>query len=292
MQHLFIVNPTAGKGKALKIIPEIQNIFKNAGGEYIIKVTERPGHATEIARQYSSAGAYRIYSIGGDGTLNEVLNGMAESNCSLGIIPAGSGNDFIRSIYPYKIEKDIVSKVINGTESCVDVGRVNGRYFLNISSVGIDAEITYNAREFKKVPFFSGHFAYLFSIFATVFKYKSKSTEIRIDCDQKVQNTLLFAVANGKYYGGGMKVAPGAIVDDGVFEICNVKDVSKVRILRLFPKLIDGTHDTIKEVSFHKGKNIFLSCEEDFTLNVDGELFRTRKAAFEIIPKGIKVIIP
>jgi diacylglycerol kinase (ATP) len=292
MKHLFIVNPTAGKGKALKRISEIKDVMKKNEEDYIIEVTERPGHAVEIANKYSKSGVFRVYSVGGDGTLNEVLNGMAESGCSLGVIPAGSGNDFIRSIYCFENEKDIVKKVINGNEEYVDLGKVNGRYFLNISSAGIDAEVTYNARELKRLPLISGHMAYLFSIFTTVFKYKSRYMELKIDNKHIRDNTLLFAVANGIYYGGGMKIAPDARLNDGIFEICHVQNVSKGKILRLFPKLIKGEHNTIKEVSFHKGKNITLNCDEEFTLNIDGELLRTQEASFGIIPKGIKIIVP
>lgn len=292
MKHLFIVNPAAGKGKALKRIPEIEAVFKDFEGEYIVEITEKPGHATEIAKFYSHKGDYRIYSIGGDGTLNEVLNGMVESNCSLGVIPSGSGNDFIRSIYNLSSYNDIVKKIVYGSEEYVDLGRVNEQYFLNISSVGIDAEIAYNAKEFKKLPFINGHMAYLFSIFTTVFKYKSKQIDFKIDSKNLSENTLLLAIANGTYYGGGMKIAPKANLGDGIFEVCHVQEVSKGKILRLFPKVIKGEHDTIQEVSFHQGKNISLSCSEEFTMNIDGELFRAKEANFEIIPKGIKIIIP
>ena len=107
MKHLFIINPFAGKGKTLKYIEQINNAFKKIKDEYFIEITKYPMHASLIAKEYSSKGDFRIYSVGGDGTLNEVLNGMAESNSSLAIIPGGSGNDFIRSIYKKNHMKDI-----------------------------------------------------------------------------------------------------------------------------------------------------------------------------------------
>lgn len=292
MKHLFIVNPSAGKGKALKRIPEIENIFKKVNEEYIIEVTKKPGHATEIARNYSNKDVYRIYAIGGDGTLNEVLNGMAESNCSLGVIPSGSGNDFVRSIAGVDTRDNIVCRMVHGKEQYVDLGRIGRRYFLNISSIGIDAEIAYNAREFKRLPFISGHMAYLLSIFTTVFKYNSKQIEFQIDDKRIKEDTLLIAVANGIYYGGGMKIAPKADLYDGIFDVCHVRKVSKGKILRLFPKVIKGEHDIIDEVSFYKGRNITITCKEEFTINIDGELSRVKKVDFEVIPRGMKIIVP
>jgi diacylglycerol kinase (ATP) len=292
MRHIFIINPEAGKGRTLACMPEIQRLFAQSGEEYMIEITKGPGHATELARKYSAEGECRIYSIGGDGTLNEVLNGMVGSDCSLGIIPGGSGNDFIRSIYDYQKVENIIERTLQGTDRYVDLGKVNGRYFINIASVGIDAEVVYNAREIKKTPFISGHMAYILGIFTTVFKYKSRNMQIQVDDKLMNKSTLLIAVANGIYYGGGMMVAPEAQLEDGFFDICHISEVSRAKILRLFPTLTRGEHGEIEQVSFLRGKKVALNCEWEFSLNIDGEILRTKKAEFEIIPKGVKIIIP
>lgn len=292
MKHLFIINPAAGKGRALKFIPEIEELFKDSGDEYIIKITERPRHAIEIVRSYTEQDQYRVYAIGGDGTLNEVLNGMAGTTSILGVIPGGSGNDFIRSIGTKGGKEDILRRTVYGKTQEIDLARVMNRYFINIASAGIDAEIGYNAAIFKKIPFLPGHLSYLLSIFITVFRYKSKKMRIIMDDREINTETLLIAAGNGRFYGGGMMITPGAELSDGQFDICHVTKMSKAKILLLFPRVIKGKHENIKEVSFNRCNKLSIYMEEDTVLNIDGELTKVKKAEFEIIPKGIKVIIP
>lgn len=295
MKHLFILNPAAGKGKTLRLIPEIEKIFEKRNDEYVIEITKGEGHAVQIAKDYSSKEDYRIYSVGGDGTLNEVLNGMIGTSSSLAVIPSGSGNDFIKSICNYS-KKENLSKLlcdtINGREKIIDIGRVNERFFLNISSIGFDAEVAYSAVKLKKIPFITGSIAYILGIFITLLKYKSYDLEIFIDDKHFKFNSLMAVIANGKYYGGGIFVAPEAEIDDGLFDICLIERVSRLKILALFPKVINGTHAEIKEVSFHRGRIVKIISEKDITFNIDGEIMRDKKAEFEIIRNAIKIIIP
>lgn len=292
MKHLFIVNPKAGKGKAIQLIPEIKNAFKNSSEEFIIELTEKEGHATELVKNYVNKENYRVYAVGGDGTLNEVLNGMANTESCLGVIPSGSGNDFIKSICKEKLSKDIVKSTINGKLKMIDLAKVDDRYFINISSVGIDAEVVDNAKALKKYPFISGKLAYILSAIITIFKYKYKSMELIIDDKKLTLKNTLIAFANGKYYGGGMKVAPEADVEDGFFDICAISKLSRIKMLALFPKLIKGVHSQVKEVSFYKGKKVIMSSEQEIIINVDGEIIKSRRVIFEIIPKKINFIVP
>jgi diacylglycerol kinase (ATP) len=291
MKHLFIVNPAAGKGKGSKYIDEIKDFFKSRNDEYIIETTEFPGHATDIAKRYSGITDLTVYSVGGDGTLNEVLNGIDINSNSLAIIPAGSGNDFFKSISGIS-EKNILRRTIKGNLQYFDLGRVNGIFFLNISSVGIDAEVAQNADRFKKVPYIPGLFAYIMGIFFTVFKFRSSNLKINIEGEEFFRRTLLLAVANGKYYGGGMKLAPAADPQDGYFDIYHVDNLSPLKILLLFPKLIKGTHENLKEVSYFKGKEVEIISDNEVSLNIDGEILKALKFNFEIIPKALKIIIP
>ncbi|MCM0646958.1 diacylglycerol kinase family lipid kinase [Clostridium swellfunianum] len=295
MKHLFIINPAAGKGKNLKLIPIIEEIFKNKEDKYFIEITKCAGHATEIAKSYSQKGDYRIYSVGGDGTLNEVLNGMVNSSSSLAVIPCGTGNDFIKSIYNfsknYKIE-DLLMKIINGKEKFIDLCTFNYRYFINIASVGFDAEVAYNAIKVKKFPCVGGMLAYIIGIIITVFKYNSYKLKINIDEKVLELDGLLAAIANGRYYGGGIFVAPKARIDDGLFSICAIEKVSRLKILALFPKVIKGTHEDIKEVSFYQGSKVRIESDKPVAFNIDGEITKGKIAEFKIIKNGIKIIYP
>lgn len=295
MNHLFIINPAAGKGKNLKFIPIIEKIFKDKEEKCIIEVTKGIGHATEIAKRYTEKEAFRIYSVGGDGTLNEVLNGMVNSLSSLAVIPSGSGNDFIKSIYNFskqdKIE-DIILMMVNGKEKYIDLCEVNDRYFINIASVGFDAEVAYNSIRLKKLPFIGGKLAYILGIVLTVFNYKSYKLSISIDGKIINFDALLVAIANGRYYGGGVNVAPKAEINDGLFNICAIEKVGRFKILTLFPKVIKGTHAEIKEVSFYSGSKVKIESEEDIAFNIDGEITKGKEAEFKIIKDGIKIIYP
>lgn len=292
MKHLFIVNPKAGKGKSLNIISQIKEAFKDINEEYIIEITKWPGHATELVRNYVSKEDYRVYSVGGDGTLNEVLNGMVNSESCIGVIPSGSGNDFIRNICGNKLPDNIIKSTINGKVKMLDLGKIDDRYFINISSVGIDAEVVNNAKNLKAIPLISGKIAYILSAVITIFKYKYKNIQLEIDGKGVTLRSTLLAVANGKYYGGGMKVAPFADLQDGLLDICVINSLSRVKMLLLFPKLIKGKHDEIKEVSFLKGRKVQIDANEEVYISIDGEIIRKKKFNLEIIPKGIKFIIP
>lgn len=295
MKHLFIINPVAGKGKGLRLITEIKKIFMERKDECIIEITKGQGHAAEIAKNYSSKENYRIYSVGGDGTLNEVLNGMVGSSSSLAVIPSGSGNDFIKSIYNHSKKENLnqlLRKTIDGREKSIDIGRINERFFLNISSIGFDAEVAYSSIKLKKLPLITGSLAYILGIFITLLKYKSYDLEISIDDKCLSLNSLMTVVANGKYYGGGIFVAPDAEIDDGCFDVCLIERVNRLKILALFPKVIKGTHADIKEVSFHRGRLIKITSEKNIAFNIDGEIIRDKRAEFEIIRNGIKIVIP
>jgi len=294
MKHLFIVNPAAGKGRAVEQIPEIERVCEKYGLEYEIVKTESPGHATQIAASHQdSEEPLRIYSVGGDGTLNEVLNGVAGSKNSLAAIPCGSGNDFIRSIVGPRIPENITEATILGTEQAIDYMKANHSCSINISSLGFDAEVVYQTRLFKKFPFISGEFAYVLGILAAVIACKNHRMEVLVDGTTVFSGkTLLVAVGNGKYYGGGMLALPDAIIDDGLLAVCHVQKASRLKILRLFPRYMKGLHGTLKEVSFHTGRKVEIIADRLIPMNIDGELFLAEGAVFEIIPKGISFVFP
>lgn len=291
MRHLFIINPAAGKGKALRYRHAIEKYFEERGEDVRIALTEEPGHATCIARDFAREGSGRIYAVGGDGTLNEVLNGMAGTGCSLAVLPAGSGNDFFRNLEA-ETDETLLARTIEGREEPVSLGEVEGRYFLNVASAGIDAAIAHNADRYKKLPLVGGTAAYVAGIFHTVFFYRSFPAVVRIDGESFSRKTLLLAVANGRCYGGGMKIAPGADIRSGEFEVYHVDEAGPFRILHLFPRLMAGTHESIREVSHAKGGQISIEAERAFPLNIDGEIRHVRKAEFRIIPEGVRLVVP
>jgi len=291
-KQVFIINPVAGKGRGLKLIPLINSIFKDNKDEYVIEVTNKPGHAELLAASYARMGSCRIYSVGGDGTLNEVMNGMAGTDCELAIIPCGTGNDFIRSIVDKWSLEDILVKTINGSPKTLDFARVNSRYFINIASVGFDAEVVFNTQKFKNIPGVSGSLAYILGIIYTVFNYFGDNLRISIDGKKIEKKLLLATVANGRFYGGGMQPAPQADMCDGLLDISLIIPLNILKILAFFPRMIKGTHVSMKEVSLFTGRKVEIESDRNISINADGEIFKGKKVTFEIQKAGISVVIP
>lgn len=293
MKHIFIINPIAGKGKAITFKDKIHELFKDSDEPYEIIVTEECGQAINKVRDIVEKEDCRIYSIGGDGTLNEVLNGMVGSNSSLAIIPAGSGNDFARILYGNLNDDDILEKLINGEEKVIDVAKVNDRYFLNIASVGFDACVVSNAREYKKYKFVTGPMAYGISLIKTLFTFKHMNLEFEIDNEHINSDMYLIAVANGKCYGGGIKIAPNAKIDDGLLDIYAIKKPKLYRLVRFLPKVISGKDvSDIEEITYKKLKNMRIKSEKEISVNIDGEILALKDINFEIVNDAIKVVTP
>jgi YegS/Rv2252/BmrU family lipid kinase len=296
LKHIFIINPVAGKGKTYKLIPEIKEYFDNnsaaSSDGFIIEMTKYPGHATELASAYSRTGNHRIYSVGGDGTLNEVLNGMAGSECSLASIPAGTGNDFIKTFSTVKSLKNIIARMVEGTEKLIDIASANGKLYANISSIGFDAQVVYNTMKYKTLPLITGEMAYTLGTLSAIKNSASKALHIDIDGECMQKQALLLAVGNGRFYGGGKMALPEADPADGLLDICLVDKVSRIKILALFPKYIKGEHGSLEMVHFYKCRKVVVHSEEPIVMNIDGEISVVNKAEFEIIPKGLRFVIP
>lgn len=293
MKHVFIVNPIAGKGKALKVIPDIKEYFKDKPNEsYEILVTEKKGHATELARKATSSGCGRIYSVGGDGTLNEVLNGMIHSSYSLGIIPKGSGNDFIKTFWPDANPDISIGQIIEGTPKTIDCAKANDTYFINVASVGFDAEVADNTKLFKKIPLMKGSLAYILSLFYTLARLKPYTIKYEMNEQQGCSDYMLIAICNGRYYGGGFIPAPKADLNDGILDICQVQYLKRRVVFKCFPKLRDGTHGTLDAVTMDRTGKIHLQSEQELCLNLDGEISKTKDLLIEVCPASLQVLIP
>lgn len=291
-KHLFIINPSAGKGHALEYIPEIHRLFKNSNDEYIIKITEYPGHATKLVKSYIYNEDIFVYSLGGDGTLNEIANAIVNTNSVLGTIPCGTGNDFIRSLISSKNYEDILSKTVNGEIRTIDTAKANDRYFINISSVGFDSEVVSNARLFKKKKFIPSSLSYIISLFYTPFKFKSIPMKIDIDGHIIEEDNLLLAICNGSQYGGGIPISPHSSIYDGKLDVCMVKNCKLTRLLSVLPKALNGNHTNVEEVNFFSGKSINIQSPVNFTLQSDGELFTCSEVSFTLHPKSLRILYP
>lgn len=295
LHHVFIINPIAGKGRAVQMIEEIKSRFKDFIQSFEIAVTESPGHATEIARKAALAGeVVRIYSVGGDGTLNEIVNGISGfPNVELGIIPCGSGNDVARYLYPVTDPIKLIKVLPVATSKTIDLGKLNGNYFFNIASIGFDAEVVRNSRYFKRFPLISGSMSYILGVLVTLINCKKYKLKITLDNTTPIEKEFLLTIfANGSYYGGGMLAAPSAKMDDGIFDFYLVESLPRRRILRFFPLFQKGRHENMEEVSVSRGTRATVESAAPFPVNIDGEISLETHVSIELFPKHIKVLIP
>lgn len=267
---LFIINPVAGGGKAEALIPLVKETMDKYKKEYDIKLTTKPKEAIEIAEE--SVETYEItVAVGGDGTVNEVARGLInKGKGTLGIVPGGTGNDMAKSLGISIDPVDALETLCKGLKKDIDIGHVNSSNFLNIASVGFDAEVVINNVNLKKV--IKSGISYAISVFYTLLSFKRKKVRITIDNNIIEEKIILLAVGNGKYYGGGMKILPMAKLDDEYLDICIVSNVSKLKLLFLFPTIFKGNHIKYKKyVKMYKGKTIKVETKDKIYLNIDGE---------------------
>lgn len=292
MKALFIVNPVAGKGKSLEFIKSFEPVIRQKI-DYVIEVTTEKGEATEIVRRYTAKEDYIVFAVGGDGTVNEVLNGLVGTSSQLAIIPTGSGNDFVRSIYGKYALSDLLPELLDGINEKIDILQIDEKYFLNIASVGLDADVVYNASYYKKKKFIKGDMAYLISLIKTIFGSKRTKAQIKLDgkevCREKI---LLLTMANGEFYGGGIHMMPQAVVNDGIADICLVRDIKLTKILFGLPKLFKAKHGDIDEVEMYRATEVEIEAPEGCRLNIDGEISSAHKVKMHMVPKGISMRLP
>ncbi|HLR34341.1 MAG TPA: diacylglycerol kinase family protein [Tissierellales bacterium] len=289
---LFIVNPIAGGGRAKDYIPIIKEVMKENNKDYNIVNTKAPKEAIALTVEGVKSGYTVIVAVGGDGTINEVAEGliMSKSNSLLAVIPGGTGNDSARTLNVPRNPYEALNLLVKGESKEIDIAFVNDRIFLNIASVGLDSEIVKNAETIKKRV--KGKVAYLISVFRTLFIYRNKKVKVQIDDKSLDEDIILLAVANGKYYGGGLKICPDALMGDGYFHVCIVKKIPKLKIFFLFPTMFKGLHTKFeKYVKIHKAKRIKIMTDEDAYLNIDGEIYDiSKETMFTIGDRRLQIV--
>jgi len=288
--YFFIVNPAAGGGRKMEAINEIETFFQDRNLDFEMVLTKAPRHATELTKKAANDGYKIVVAVGGDGTVNEVVNGLVGTNSTLGIIPIGSGNDFSRAIgLARNIKKDLKILLAKKTRE-IDLGFVNNRYFVDGLGIGFDAEASMKVRKFLK--YLNGFLAYLASVLRTLVTYQFPQVKITLDNSQVIKmGILLMAVMNGPRYGAGFYVAPSAKIDDGLFTICLIEKCGRFYALRQIPKVLKGTHVKLPIVKIITSKQVKIESESILPAHVDGEILPPQqKFEAKIVPKCLKVI--
>lgn len=292
----FIVNRVSGNGKGHRVWKHVERLLLEKQMNYHVAFTERPRHATEIAKELAKQeNVSAVIVIGGDGTLHEVANGLAGSDIPLGSIPAGSGNDFARGLQIPKQSKQALEKVLSGKKRKIDIVRINDEMFINVAGVGFDgqvAQVTNQAKYKKWLNFLGlGNLCYVFSFFKVLFRYQP--TEVRLVIDEREQtfsDVWLVAVANVPFYGGGMMICPHAQSDDGLFDVCIVHGISRWKMVALLPHVFRGTHIYDPAVTTLTGQLLKIMSSEPMTAHGDGEILGQTPLELTIKQEGLYII--
>lgn len=298
MKHIFIVNPTAGKGKAAKrIIPEVEAYFAaHPQYEWEIYVTKERLDGMRYVESVASKGEpVRFYACGGDGTLYEVVNGAYKyPNVEVASIPLGSGNDFARILGDREKLINLDAQV-NGKTRRFDLIQAGGRVAINQCSMGLDAEVCAKQAAFKKMPGVGGEFAYTLALFYCLFRRVNSSRfKVILDDEKVIEGTMLFSLcANARWYGGGYKGAPKAIPDDGLLDFIIVeKTCNTLKLAGLVGKYKRGEHLSWDFTHFLRGKKMQIISQNPAAVNVDGECEYVTDFTFRILESAISFVVP
>lgn len=297
MKHIFIVNPAAGKKDATDYVTE--KVLESGIENYQIYRTKNAGDATKYIKNYLSEneGDVRFYSCGGDGTLNEVVNGAAGyDNASVTIFPCGSGNDFLKY---YGTAEDFcdIKALSKGVNHKVDLLKVCGKYAINAVHFGLDTHVLKTMLKVKRYFLLGGKNAYTTGVISAFIK--GMKTKCHIECDDEViaeDKILLCTLCNGKFVGGGYKCAPRSLDDDGLLELCAVRPVPRLLFLTLMGTYKKGGHLDDKRfapyLKYRETKRVEITGDKNFFLSIDGELEYTEKCTVEVEKGALNFAVP
>lgn len=301
MRIKVILNPTSDKGRAVERKAQIERIGKQYGSLEVV-MTERPNHATDLARQAADQGYDLVVAAGGDGTIHEMVNGLVfgdRSDVTIGVIPVGSGNDFAFGV---GIQGDIetaVSRLFTGQPRTIDLARIEdnkGRYAIvdNGIGIGFDATISIESRNITRLHGFP---MYILATLRTIaFYYHTPQCEIRFDDERVTQKLLLLAIGVGPRAGGGFHITPDARMDDKLLDSCLISPVGRFTMLSMLLKVMKGTHVHHSAVTMRKNQRLVLKADTPLPIHTDGEIFAyphddVREVAITSLPQAIRVMV-
>ena len=300
MKHLFILNRNAGtKDSTDELESKIKALRRD---DTVIEYTKCAGDTENIARRYAEMGEpLRVYACGGDGTANEALHGIiGHENVALGVVPVGTGNDYVRSLAVDTEDFLDIEKMINGTTVTVDILKCGDRYALNVISAGYDCEVADRAQKNKRLPLMSGPAAYKIAIVQCLIS-KRKHAFVpyadgeRIRLPEGYDTQMLCVAAKGKYYGGGIMATPRAVLDDGLIDFMSIPTVALSKFATLLGPFTRGEHIDNPKAPFivhNKCRELKLDNGGDLKIGIDGEMYVMKDPVITVVPKAINVIVP
>jgi diacylglycerol kinase (ATP) len=293
---LVIVNPTAGGGRAERIVGWLRERLQSRP-EARLEITERAGDAERWAADAAGDGHDRVVAVGGDGTIQEVVNGLVNGAqaATLGIVPVGSGNDLARSLGLPRNPHDCWGLAIGGEERHVDLVRATHaaggeRWFSSAGGIGFDAQVA--AAMASRAGWRRRRVGYLLTTLSELRRFSNRRVELTLDGTSETRQVLFVAIANGEYYGGGMRICPGASVDDGMLDLCIVGDISRLAALRELPNLYRGTHIGHPAVEMASARSVVVDGDRSTRVHLDGEPFGRLPVEIQVHARRLTIAAP
>ncbi|MFZ1879015.1 MAG: diacylglycerol kinase family protein [Gaiellaceae bacterium] len=296
---VFLVNPASGNGATGKRWPELAHRANMLGLTGETFFSERPGHLIELARDAVDGGATLVIAVGGDGTLNEVVNGIAGRDIELATIPLGTGMDFGRTYGIPKKFDAAVRVALDGATRTIDAGRVRyrtwdgedaERWFANVGSVGMSGAVAQRANGMSKA--LGGKATFFYALTRVFLEWENTEVTVKLDDGERRGRMHDVVVANGVWHGGGMKLAPDASPDDGLFDVVLIGDVGKLDFLTTAPKIYKGRHVMHAKVDVVRSKRVEVDAAERLPIELEGEQVGTTPAVFEVVPGALRLRVP
>ncbi len=295
MEHLFIINPAAGKyDQTSEFSQKIHRICTKHGLDYRIEISSCPGDCTRIAREAAQTGReLHIYACGGDGTLNEVVCGCAgHLNAAVTHFPGGSGNDFIKVFSDTEAFRDL-ERLLDYEERFIDLIDCNGHCALNVCSVGLDARIGTQIADYKRLPFVTGPGSYFLSALVNVIRGISEHYVVEINGERIDARQTMICAANGRCYGGSFYAVPDADPCDGLLDVLLVHQVSRLQVARLIKTYQKGLYKTLPHLVRHiRTDHLRITCQSDTAINLDGELQHAKVVDIRLKQNQIRFFYP
>ena len=282
---LLLINPKSGNGRGNKVGKLVKQELKALGIGYIDVSADSAQESQENLKSKlrESQEFEGLFLIGGDGTVNLAVQELVGSDLGLALIPAGTGNDFARTLnLKLKNPEQLISHYLSSQPSLIDVGKVGEKYFVDVLSTGFDSMVNERANAMRRIK---GRAKYNLSILLVLSTFKPKNYEFSIDGVSFESKAMLIAVSNGISYGGGMKVTPDAKLDDGLFDILILAPVSRFEFLRVFPKVFSGKHITHPAVKISRGKSVEIN--SDAVAYADGERVGSLPIKASVVERGL-----
>jgi YegS/Rv2252/BmrU family lipid kinase len=294
---VFIVNPRAGRGRPTRLLGRLKRMIRRYHLHAEVMVTDSPRSAVDLARNKADAGADYIVAVGGDGTINEVVNGLMRSErrkaIKMGILPLGGGNDLAKTLRIPTDWETAFHTLMQKRTSILDIGCFGDTFFINSLGIGFDAEVAIQA---NKLGFLRGLPRYLAATLRALIRMKRRSFGVRLANDLFRDEFLLISVGNGRFCGGGFELTPHADPEDGLFDICLARSVSRWRLLSLLPKAIHGQHEGEPEVRFVRSPLLHVEClAHPLAVYYDGEIATLPNPhiiRIYLLPRQLRVICP